>query len=271
MLIEKLRNDYLEFVKIYKSNGTYKFYCHHLNSILNYFNVKRTRQIKKKDIMDYISFMQSNGISNKTINNRLLSLKTMFKYAKIEDHVIFTIPKLKTKDYRYNNLSEKELKILINYLINSNIKNSNKLVISLLLETGIRLNELVNIKCKNINFENKSILLEVTKNNLDRIVFYSDLTDNFIKDADLSKEYLINMTPKGVYSIFERVKNKLGFKLFHPHMLRHTYASILVQNNTNLEFVRITLGHKSLKTTQRYLHFNLEVMRKIYDNSFKLN
>lgn len=269
MLIEKLIKDYLNYVKLFKSYGTYKFYDHHLNSILKFLNVNRTRKIKKKNLLEYISLMQEKGLSNKTINNRILSLKTMLKYAKLNNHIIFSIPKLKTKDVRYNNLSDIELKKLLFYIKTSNIKNTNKLIVCLLLETGIRLNELIHIKCKNIDVNNRSILLEVTKNNIDRIVFYSDLTNKYINKINLENEFLINLTHKGVYSIFERIRNKLNFNIFHPHMLRHTYATILVQNNTNLEFVRLTLGHKSLKTTQRYLHFNTEIMKKIYDNNFK--
>lgn len=269
MLIDDLKNDYLDYIKVFRSNGTYRFYLHHLNSIIKELHVKEINDITRKCLINYISKMQFKGLSNKTINYRILSLKTMIKYFKYNDHIIFTIPKLKEKDYRYENLTRLQIKIFVRYLKTSNIKINSKLVMSLFFETGIRLNELINIKISNIDFTNRLIYLDKTKNGHDRIVFYGDLTALFIKNINIKNTYLINMTSKGVYAIFERAKEKLGFEKFHPHMLRHTYATLLIENNANLEFVRVTMGHTNIRTTQRYIHFNPSVMRNIYDNNFK--
>lgn len=269
MKLYELKDKYLEYVKCFKSDGTFRFYYHHLNNIIDYFGDIYPDEINRDMILNYINSLKYKELNSKTINYRILSLKTMFKYFEFNDHVIFSFPKLKTKEFRYQNLSRKEIKMLVEYILYSKIKTNSKLILSLLLETGIRLNELIHIKNENINLEKKMIYLDYTKTGIDRIVFYSELSDKYIRDIISEDKYLIKTRPRGIYAIFQRANKVLKFKNFHPHMLRHTYATILVENNTNLEFVRMTLGHKSLKTTQRYLHFNHDVMRNIYDHNFK--
>ena len=266
MNLQQMKNKYLKHIKYTKSIGTYKCYNHHLNMILNYFE-QNNLDLNIDSIYLYIDYLKSRDCCNKTINYRILQLKCMLKYNEVQSEII-KFPKLKETDKRFNYLNKNELNHLKDYIIKSNIKIENKLVISLLLETGIRTNELINIRYENIDYEKKCIYLDVTKNSISRFVFYSDLTEMYLQKKSFGKVF--KYTSKGIFEIFNRNKNKLGFKDFHPHQLRHSYATLLLKNGCDLEFIRITLGHKSLRTTQRYLHYDFEGLAESYKKYYKI-
>lgn len=266
MNLNELKTNYLNYIKYTKSPGTYKCYKHHLNISIDYF-IKNKLLLTLDNLYLYIDYLKSRSCCNKTINYRILQLKCMLKYNAVESDVL-KFPKLKETDKRFNYLSKEELNILKKYIIESNIKEENKLVISLLLETGIRTNELLNIRYENIDYDKQCIYLDITKNGLCRYVFYSDLTKRYLKVKTKGKVF--NYTSKGVFEIFNRNKSKLPFKDFHPHQLRHSYATLLLKNGCDLEFIRITLGHKSLRTTQRYLHYDNESLSESYKKYFNI-
>lgn len=150
----------------------------------------------------------------------------------------------------------------------------NRLIIMLLLDTGVRRNELLHIELKNIDLINNRILLTETKTKKDRYVFFRDETKYkyiipYMKTISSSK-YLFNISSNGFMSLFERIKKRLNFSKFHAHMLRHTHATLLLKNNANLELIRILLGHSNLNTTKKYLHSNLDMLSLMYKQSFYL-
>ena len=139
----------------------------------------------------------------------------------------------------------------------------------MLYETGVRLRELVNIETKNIDFNNKTILLTETKTKHIRYVFYTKFSEQFLLKEDLTKDRLFNQCEHGIYKIFVRANKKLGFDKFHPHMLRHTCATNLLKNGADLETVRQILGHTDIKQTQQYLHLDTNYIKSVYDKCMK--
>lgn len=262
----ELKKKYLYYISLTKSKGTLKNYSHHCRIICNYFVINNL-DLNLKSLYSFIEYQKNKGNCNKTINHRILCLKCILKYNKI-DNEILTFEKLKEVEKRFEFLDYNQIITLKEYLLKSNISRNNKLVVSLLLESGIRVNELLNIRYEDINYEKRSILLRQTKNKIERFVFYNDLTEKFL---DHKKEGLVfNYTGRGIQSIFERIKEKLKFNKFHAHMLRHTYATYLLYKGADLYFLKETLGHSRLNQTERYLHYNFDNIHKKYNELFKI-
>ena len=145
----------------------------------------------------------------------------------------------------------------------------------------MRLGELLRIRVLEVDFTERTIKLTHTKNHRDRLVIFrkstSSLLGQYINERlemglILNEETkLITMTKSGINSLFIRIKKKLGFKKFHPHMLRHTFATWLVQNEKSVDLIKNILGHSNYEMTKRYLHQNFsdvkEQLKKI-DNDF---
>lgn len=265
MNLEIMKQKYLEYVRINKSEGTYRCYSCHLNYILTYF--KKNDKLEDGDLntntlTEYIIFEHENGVKNSTINKRIKPLKLMFRYNGILNEEVLNLKKLKEDKTTFNALTNGELIKVVNYLNSNALKLQNKLLIYLLIDTGIRVNELLNIKRININFLNRTIFLDVTKTHISRIVPFTDATaellKEYIKKVTFEDDKLFALTISGVESLFRRIKYKLGFNTFHPHMLRHSLATKLHKNGISVMIIKRIMGHSNVTTTERYIHFDLE-------------
>ena len=159
------------------------------------------------------------------------------------------------------------------------------MIVYLLLDTGMRLSELVNLKIENLNLIENSISLTYTKTSVDRTVFVSDKTIEILREylKLLNHKYgtlIVEFRTQG--KVYPRYINHLLSNIvkilnihqsISPHKWRHTYATMCLQNGANLEFVRKTLGHSNLQTTQKYLHLergNLSKQHKSFSPLAKL-
>lgn len=271
MKIQDTFKVFLRDILIYKKLDTYRFYFSHCKNIELLLGNIDIENINKVVIDDFIIKQKNNKLTNSTINKRLMILRQILKRNNLDYSFI---PHLKEVEKNFNYLNFFQVKRLLDYIHKSDLKLQNKLILRLFLDTGCRLTELLNIKIYNIDFANNCILLEQTKTDKERYVFFTD---------DVKINYLIpyldgyndvcanlfNINKNGVQAIFYRANKHLKFKHFSPHVLRHTYATILVNNNTNLEFIRNTLGHRDLSTTKRYLHSTQENLFATYKENFK--
>ena len=152
----------------------------------------------------------------------------------------------------------------------------NRLVMELLYATGIRVSELVNIKIPDVDINNKRIEV-LGKGNKARIVFFNDICQEYLKkylreSQNIRKgEYLIinhygrKMTTSGIRLILEKVIRETSIvKNVHPHTLRHTFATHLLNNGCDLLTVQELLGHSSISTTGIYTHVTTEHMKEVY-------
>lgn len=270
--IKQMKERYLFYVMVNTSEENYRFVNSHLNIIVSYFEKKL---VNYENLCDFVLYQRNKNISNSTINKRIRCLKQMYKFNRIENTDLFEFKKLKETTKTFDCLNKIQLKELNNYIENSKMSLQNKLILLLLLESGCRLNELINIKIKNINTDYNFILLERTKTSKERHILFTEKTKvkyllPYLICCKKSQGLLFNVKKDAIRSLFERTRQKLNFYKFHPHMLRHTYATILINNNTDLEFIRITLGHTNLNTTQRYLHYDFEKMHDLYEMQYHL-
>ena len=290
MLLKKAINEYLKNSKLIKKNGTYEYEKKHLNTIIKYFdniNVKITSQLNKQVINNMlIFFKEKNCCVNKTLNKKINLLKRVLIFNNVNNDYILNFVKLKENKKRFDLVNENDLKKILNYL---NLKNDDndpiilteKIIIYLLLDTGIRRNELLNIEINNINFDNNYLLLKVTKTDVDRIVFFTCFTKNLLlkyskmlpERKNLLWNYKVNkqFNDDHIRLLFKKIKKECNIEKLHPHMLRHTFATMFLENGGSLVSLQRLLGHSSLKTTEIYLHMSFKYLKKDYEqHSHKL-
>lgn len=268
MLLSTLFNEYLKHIKLYKSKGTYDYNKQKIKQVINDWGDVELETLTKEKAIDYIIKLKTKGNSNSTTNKKIAIIKTALRFKGIKNHPIFEIKKLKEPFITYgcidNNITIKELM--------QNRSQQNQVIILLLHDTGIRLNELLNIETKNINFNKRALYLTTTKNNKPRYVFFTKFTSKKLKEYTngiKTKRLFQNATTTSVEKLMARLKKKYNIKKLSPHRFRHSLSSELYCNGCDILYISRLLGHSSVETTKRYIHTDLAQDCAIYDKYHK--
>ena len=225
--------------------------------------------------------------NNSSIDRKLSSLRGFYKYMANEGYIknnVFSLvngPKKEKKLPR--SFEDNELEELFNVPDDAPLGQRDLLLLEMLYGTGVRVGELVNIKVKDIDFNSKSILI-LGKGNKERVVTYgeycSDALSKYLNDGyyrlNIKKsDYLfLNkngecLTERGVRYILDQIIKKTSLnKSISPHMLRHSFATHLLNEGCDLITVQKLLGHESIKATQIYTHVTTDRLKEVYYNSF---
>jgi integrase/recombinase XerC len=243
-------------------------------------------------IRSWVVSLVDSGISNRTINRKISSLNTYYKFLlktkQIEINPLAKHKALKTSKKIQVPFSENEIINVMEMLQGENDFEGlrNRLIVELLYSTGIRRAELINTKLKDISISQKTIkvlgkrskeriipLLPSVLNTLAEYIRYREALEN-IKD----KEYLF-LTQKGVKvyetlvyrvinSYFSRASEKVKKS---PHILRHSFATHLLNEGAELNAVKELLGHSSLASTEVYTHNSISKLKEVYKNAHPRN
>jgi len=226
------------------------------------------------------------GVSNRTINRKVSSLKSFYKFLQktkqIDSNPLIKHKSLKVEKRVQNPFSESEINQVINLLEeNSDFESvRNKLMVELFYSTGIRRTELININLLSVNISGKLIKV-LGKRNKERFVpILPSLIETIKTYLELRKDIttasdLLFITSKGnkvyetlvyrvINSYFSRVTSK---DKKSPHLLRHSFASHLLNKGADLNSVKELLGHASLASTQEYTHNSIEEMKKEFNKA----
>ena len=133
---KKIFENYLTFVSSYYSPETYRYYESHLRCFLNYFQDKYLTQ---ENLLNYVLECRKKGISNKTINKRILSAKRAYEYMKVACPPLDNYKKLKEEDKRFDVLSKEQIQMFKDYLQECDISLENRVILLILFDTGINL------------------------------------------------------------------------------------------------------------------------------------
>lgn len=280
--IESGINMFLLHVKAHNTINTYRYYRSNLSYIEEYLldhHVYYFNQITTEVLDDYVFYNRSKSLTNNTTNKRIGALKTVSVYLS-KQNLIKPIEynKLKIINKNIETIDNKTIEKLI-MLINT-FSNRDKLIVSLLLMTGIRRTELCYILKRNIDFKNNIIYLEKTKTNSPRNIFFTNEIKSLISDVFHSNDsmYLFGkdnnpLSPNSIDAVFRKIKKGLNNKVISPHKLRHTFATTLLRKGANLEQVRLLLGHSSYDMTKKYLHLVEDDLKKcsLNLNPFTIN
>ena len=289
--MQKYMDKFSEYIILEKhySNDTVINYTKDLDDFYNYLDSKKISSINSVNynvIRGYLMYLHEKEYSKKTINRHISTLKSFFKYLLGEHYIkdnpmsLVSGPKLDKKLPKV--LYYEELEKLLNIEEDNDVISlRNNLILELLYSTGIRVSELVNIKINDIDRHNTQINI-FGKGSKERVVIYGKVCEDKLKKYlskrnELDKynsEYLLlnnlgrKLTTRGIRYIIDKIIKEGGLK-FHisPHVLRHTFATHMLNEGADLKSVQELLGHENLSTTQIYTHVSNERLRSVYLNS----
>jgi len=279
---------YLEFQKKY-SIHTIKSYATDINQFYNYCTENELLINNENIVYDFkiirkwIADLSSNNISTRSINRKLSSLKTFYNYLIREGHIksnpVTKLIRPKTKKNLPEFISDQNMNQLIDsYIFNDSFEGiRDRMIIEILYCTGIRRAELLGMDINDIDLVGCTI--KVTgKRNKQRIIPFPKLLSATLFDylekreevnPDISDFIITNSGKKAYPKLIYRVVNKYtsyfsSVKKKSPHILRHTFATHLLNNGADINAVKELLGHANLSATQVYTHNTFEKLKKVY-------
>jgi integrase/recombinase XerC len=249
-------------------------YCH------KYFKIS-IQQVSHREVRSWFSQLMDDGFKPRTIHRKSSSLKSFFKYLIIQGAVLQSpmdlvpLPKLGRQLPKF--VEEKSLDILLNEIEfpQSFEGKRDKLIIDLFYQTGIRKAELISLTIDDVNFHLNQIKV-LGKRNKERIIPISCSLIETIKESltyrkpSLESNLLITskgkaLYPKLVYNIVnENLSKVTTLSKKSPHVLRHSFATHMLNNGAELNSIKELLGHVNLAATQVYTHNSLEKIKSIY-------
>jgi len=258
------------------SPKTEKAYLHHLNLFLDYISKSNISSVDSKILLDYFNYLkQTRKFSYSAIKQSLASVRFLFLDVLKKEIDFDFFVKMKRPNSLPNILTVDEIRKIINSI--TNLKHC--AIISTIYSCGLRISEAVNLKINDIDSSAMTVKIVNAKGRNDRIVMLSE------KLLSLLREYFKEYKPKiylfegqkgeqystrSIQQIFNNAAKKVGIKKkVTVHSLRHSFASHLLDNGTDIRFIQELLGHKHLSTTQIYTHINPASVKKIkspFDN-----
>ena len=290
---EKILHDYLDYLKYQRNYSSYTI-LNYQNDIMEFFSYIDSEgisysDIEYGDIRFYLMYLkdEKNDI-NSSIDRKLSSLRGFYKYLANEKIVLsnpFTLvngPKKSKKLPRYFEYNELEEMFSVPDTSTA-LGQRDLLLLEMLYGTGCRVGELVSIQIEDIDLGRRTILI-LGKGNKERYLTYGDYCSDALKmylnDGyhELNKQnngylFLYNnggiLSERGVRYILDRIIKQTGIhKNISPHMIRHSFATHLLNEGCDLLTVQKLLGHESIKATQIYTHITTDRLKEVYFKSF---
>lgn len=284
----KSLNDFLSYLKIEKNYSEYTINNYELDILEYLIYCKKEnisyQKITYKEARSYINYLfNEKKDKSATISRKISSIRSFYRFLSNNgcENYSFDLLKLPKKGkklpkyFEYNELEE----LFDVPDVNTPLGERNILILEMLYASGMRVGELVSIKVNDINHSNKTIKI-LGKGNKERIVYYNNNTKKrlelYLKNGrcKLNKknsEYLfLNenggvLTTRGVEYILNKIIEKTSLtKHITPHMLRHSFATHLLNEGCDLLSVQELLGHESLSATNIYTHITNDRIKDIY-------
>ena len=278
--IKALIEGYQEYSLTVKAKETVRYQKSHARGwvkFLNEYNIRYTNELNQHTLREFRFFCRKT-CKPITENKRILYLKQVFRHYNVVNVDLFKMKKIRETKLSYEIIHEAELKKIIDYTLALDDINqyflTRKLIILLLLDTGVRQSELLNIEIENINLEENSIYLTRTKTRLARTVFFTKLSKKYLVEyikIDPKRKYLLwnyqsykRFSYRNLEWVMKKIKGDLHLKKLNARMFRHTMATALAENGCDIYTIQKILGHKDISTTEIYLHMSLKKTKNDY-------
>ena len=242
--------------------------------------------VKTSQIRTWLAELINDKLSETSVNRKLSTLKSFYRYllkqGKIEKNPTIGAVSPKQKKRLPVYLEERQINDLLSETYNqSNFESvRDRMIIELLYATGLRASELVNLKNQDINLNQKTIKV-LGKRNKERIIPLTDCASELLESYQQLKttalphsgeNLLVNLKNRAlsrqkVYTIVRHFLMQIPIDKRSPHVLRHTFATHLLNNGADLNAVKELLGHSSLAATQIYTHNSIEKLKQSYQTA----
>jgi len=285
----ELIEEYKKFIAFEKrlSSSSIKSYLRDINELLKLMGDKKLNSYSIEDIRKNIAILHSKGLSGKSLSRMISSWRGLFNFLihkyQFNQNPTLGIKAPKSKKLLPQTLSVDQTIKLIDIKDNSFLGLRDHAILELFYSSGLRLSELVDININNINFDDGTITV-TGKGNKERIIPVGTFAFKAIKKWLKSRKTINNLTPKNQILFLSKSGQKLTpraiqYRLkfwaikqgipenIHPHLLRHSFASHLLQSSQDLRAVQELLGHANISTTQIYTHLDFQHLSKIYDKA----
>lgn len=284
-MIEEYTKNLKEFLKIKSySNHTILSYERDINEFFIFLSGQKItlNQINSSLGSQWLISLRKRGLSNRSIHRKISSVRNFFRYLQKNNHLeqnIFEgirVPKIEEKLPKI--LSLEDVDKLLSFQPKSKYDFRDKAFLELLYSSGLRVSEAVNVTMK--SFEaNFSFLKVLGKGRKERLVPVGDFAIKAINDwlnnrglvedqnILFTNKYGKKITVRAMQQRLEKISLSLGMQSIHPHMLRHSFATHMLESSGDLRSIQEMLGHSSLSTTQIYTKLNFQQLVKIYDKA----
>jgi integrase/recombinase XerC len=283
--------DYLKYEKRY-SQHTIVSYQTDLISFNNYiimqYGETQLSSLSHIYIRTWLASLKDEGLSERSINRKISSLKSFFKYnlkrGEISQNPMGKVIAPKNQKRLPVFIRDKEINTLLQHVEfpDNWSGKTERLLLNVFYDTGMRLSELINLKISQVNFANHSLKV-LGKGNKERIIpispelaasikaytndsntYYPDFPKDFLLHDEKGKQ----LRPRKVYTIVNKYLSLVTTaEKRSPHILRHSFATHMMNNGADLNAVKELLGHTSLAATQVYTHNTIEKLKEIYKKS----
>lgn len=283
--------DYLKFQKRYSQHTIVSYQ----NDLVNFFDFIEIQfatlsliEIKPSFVRSWLANLKEKRLESKSINRKISTLKSFFKYqlkqGLLQTSPMATILSAKVKKRLPQFVAEADINTLFNYVEFSDDWNgkTSRLIFQLLYNTGIRQAELINLKEAHIDSRNGTIKV-LGKGNKERILPVSNELTQLIQqyiavkrngfDLADTEILLVNdkgkkLYPKYIYNVVKKYLSTVTtIDKKSPHVLRHTFATHLMNNGADINAVKELLGHSSLAATQIYTHNTIEKLKEVHNKA----
>lgn len=280
---------FIEYIQIEKrySQHTVSSYKKDLEDFILFLNENKSEinilQSEKKDIRNFIIHLGEKNISKRSINRKISTLRSFFKFMlkinEIDKSPLEGIDSLKFYAKKQIPISVEEMENL-NILMSENTPVLDRLIVETLYQTGMRRSELCSLTLEKVNLQRKELLV-LGKGGKQRLIPISeDLSEqfqnylSFIRPSESIHNYFFSrydgksVTEKFVYSLVNRYLSLVTSKdKKSPHMLRHSFATHILNNGAEISKVKQLMGHSSLASTQVYTEASIEQLKKVFNKA----
>ena len=288
--MEEIQVTFLNMLKVERNFSAHTLKSYHDDLVqFNHFleqELINLRTFEYKDARNYLSYLYSQNLKRTTVSRKISTLRTFYEFWMTQDETIINpfvqLVHPKKENYLPQFFYEEEMEALFETVAKDTKKGlRDRVILELLYATGIRVSELVNIQLKDIDMSLPGVKV-LGKGNKERFVPFGEFCRQSIeqylrefKPIQHTKHsfLLVNMngapiTERGVrYVLNDVVKRTAGVTEIHPHKLRHTFATHLLNQGADLRTVQSLLGDVNLSTTGRYTHVSNQQLRKVYLNA----
>ena len=281
---------YFNFIKSkHFSSHTIKAYKKDISQFVDFLifhQIENFNLVTKNELRKYLRHLTEMKNTKTTINRKISCLKSLFKYLLENEKIVknstkqIITPKTQRKiPFIYS--SQKMIKFIKSLPQQNFIQMRNKIIFELLYGLGLRISELESLSIDKIDFEKNTIIifgkrkkiriLPMTKRIHEILSKYLTLRKEFLQKKIDPQSILLNqkgkpLTIRGIFFIFEKIIKNKNYHSLHPHSLRHSIATHLLENGGDIRFVQKMLGHENINTTQIYTQLNLNTLRQKYNH-----